>query len=152
MLNEAARSRLVPPPIKVVCQFCSIGDRSSYGLEEFQHHLQSHRIDSSLLVTVMAFQEECYLLLPFSPDCPFETCADQFSNPSDVDFGEHIRSIHSTVDILFEKRMRGGEYFWWMANKTGNEGLSHKPIVSLSNMSQVQSPLHFRSPTCTRRR
>jgi hypothetical protein len=141
----------VLPTTEITCQFCPIVERTAFNPLAFEEHLQSHQIDSCLFATVTAFEEPCHLLLPLSLECPFETCDEQFLNPTEVEFGAHIRIIHNIIDAAFEQRMRAGEFFWWKTGETDSSGMPLFHLFYPSNPSQTLYLWHFTTGTCTSR-
>jgi hypothetical protein len=102
----------------VTCYFCEGYDRKNLHLNKnFHTHLQNeHDIGHYALYTVKAFQNECRIMLPYTVHCPFEPCTERYQDPTGGGLGSHIQWDHETANVMMERHMSDGHYFWWNIN------------------------------------
>jgi hypothetical protein len=106
----------------IYCWFCQPGSRQNHSNMAFRHHMnKEHGIDSYLLYTSNAYGVQCRIMIPYTFDCPYEVCGDNFTNPNDHTFGNHMRKKHKNVDVPFQKDMEAGKYFWWTTQEVDGQ-------------------------------
>jgi hypothetical protein len=106
----------------IYCWFCQPGLREKHSNRAFSHHMNTvHNIESYLLYTPKAFGVQCRVIVPYTLNCPYTVCNKPFQNPTDKNFGRHLRRDHAHIDLQFKESMERGKYFWWTTEEVDGE-------------------------------